>query len=347
MAGTETSNGADAVQLQHWGPSHIQTPDNRWFTALGGYGEGRTFSAVVRRNGATEIDTTASTPTTRSVYRDGVQVNPSKTAYSTTAIPTTFDATLRHVASKNATNYSLTVDTTCKPDRIETTYTVNRIGTAGTVTLTLGLPSRNGATVKASDGSTLTTIWNGTSAATKANVRYLHQTFGSYGAVSVVEAVGCTVSASMYGSIPAAVYDREVDRSRTALVTADMGSLSSAASVRITTLITNGTDADAGIKAGLAGLLTVDPLSPTWSQSGTNVTVFATPGVSNTATATVTSQGGTLRFTGTNAARFTASLDGSTYTSTLTIPTGTSTVYLNCTPNSNERVLTTKIGVPS
>jgi hypothetical protein len=238
----------DGVQLQHWGPSHVQHPNGRWMTALGGYGAGHAFVAQVTRNGTTEIDTSTSSPTSRDVYCDGVQINASKTAYYTTAIPTTFSTSLRHLCSGAGSNYSLTADTVFYEDRFETTYTVTKTGTAGSVALNLEMPCRSGVAIKAHNGSTLTDITSSGSVSTPA---YVHQTHGSYGLAWKVSDLSGFTSSVQSKAVSSPVFEREVDRGRSIQVTLAAGTLNGSASVKVTGYVTNGSDQDAGHKAGV------------------------------------------------------------------------------------------------
>ena len=88
--------------------------------------------------------------------------------------------------------------------------------------------------------------------------------------------------------------------------------------------------------------------SSTWSQSGTSITVNDTAvGVRSTVAGTVYSpSGGRLVFGGTHGSRFEASLDGSTWASTVVIPSGTSTIYLGATRQAGDPSLSARVGVP-
>jgi hypothetical protein len=217
-------------------------------TALGGYGAGHAFVAQVTRNGTTEIDTSTSSPTSRDVYCDGVQINASKTAYYTTAIPTTFSTSLRHLCSGAGSNYSLTADTVFYEDRFETTYTVTKTGTAGSVALNLEMPCRSGVAIKAHNGSTLTDITSSGSVSTPA---YVHQTHGSYGLAWKVSDLSGFTSSVQSKAVSSPVFEREVDRGRSIQVTLAAGTLNGSASVKVTGYVTNGSDQDAGHKAGV------------------------------------------------------------------------------------------------
>ncbi len=126
---------------------------------------------------------------------------------------------------------------------------------------------------------------------------------------------------------------------------------------QVTTQTTTGDHGDASnwvwsdfsgwLDARFTGLL-ITP-SAVWSQSGT--TVSATRAPRNTrsfTTATVYSaSGGPIQFRGTHAARFSVSLDGTTWASTVTVPPGTSTIYLGVTPQAGDTSLTAQIGIPT
>lgn len=96
-----------------------------------------------------------------------------------------------------------------------------------------------------------------------------------------------------------------------------------------------------------ANPLTLDS-DAVWSQSGTSLTVSHAPiGSRSSVRGTALSSGGGLvRFTGANANRFTCSLDGSTWTSTVTIPVGTTAVYLSALPQSGDTTLSASVGIP-
>ncbi len=87
----------------------------------------------------------------------------------------------------------------------------------------------------------------------------------------------------------------------------------------------------------------------TWSQVGTTLTIRdALVGTRNTTQAIVYSPtGGRLVFGGTFGSRFQASLDGSTWASSISIPAGTSTVYLCVTRQSGDSTMTAQVGIPS
>lgn len=98
--------------------------------------------------------------------------------------------------------------------------------------------------------------------------------------------------------------------------------------------------------------LTIDPASTAWEQVGTSITVRTTSDdefapTPATVTATVNSPaGGLLRFRGTDAARFAASVDGTTWASTVDIPAGENTIYLRVTPTAAGTTMSAEIGVP-
>lgn len=84
-----------------------------------------------------------------------------------------------------------------------------------------------------------------------------------------------------------------------------------------------------------------------WAQAGTALTVNGSPGVRTSVSAEVSSTaGGLVRFTGTHADRFFVSLDGSTWTSTLTVAAGLTTIYISALPQVGDSTITASIGVP-
>lgn len=99
--------------------------------------------------------------------------------------------------------------------------------------------------------------------------------------------------------------------------------------------------------AGWTSALTVTPTA-VWSQSGTTITAAKAPRlIRTTTTAVVTStSGGPIQFRGTHASRFSVSLDGTTWASSVTIPAGTSTIYIGVTPQGGDTTLTAQIGIP-
>lgn len=87
--------------------------------------------------------------------------------------------------------------------------------------------------------------------------------------------------------------------------------------------------------------------SSDWVQVGTAITVTCAVGVRSSVPATAYSaSGGLLRFTGTNANRFYASTDGTTWSSTLTLPAGTSSIFLSVLPQTGDTALNANVGVP-
>lgn len=104
-----------------------------------------------------------------------------------------------------------------------------------------------------------------------------------------------------------------------------------------------------GAATGVAlGSLTIAP-SAYWTQAGDALTVTpAAVGVTYSVAATIVAPvTGPVVFDGTHADRFTASLDGITYASSITVPVGTSTIRLAVTSQSGDTVLFARVGVPS
>lgn len=93
--------------------------------------------------------------------------------------------------------------------------------------------------------------------------------------------------------------------------------------------------------------LTITPTS-VWSLSGTTLTVTSAPsGTRSVASGTAGSAGGGLvRFIGTHADRFSVSLDGTTFTPTVTIPSGYTPIYLGVTPQAGDTTLSAQVGIP-
>lgn len=94
------------------------------------------------------------------------------------------------------------------------------------------------------------------------------------------------------------------------------------------------------------GSILVLPSSSAWEQVDTSIFV-RTVNEPSTVTATVSgTAGGLLRFRGTDADLFSASLDGATWAPHVDIPAGTSTVHLRVTPEAPGTTLSAEIGVP-
>lgn len=92
---------------------------------------------------------------------------------------------------------------------------------------------------------------------------------------------------------------------------------------------------------------TIDPASTAWEQIDTSIIVRVTSDPS-TVTATVGStEGGLVRFRGTNASLFAVSLDGSTWLPHLDVAAGETTVYLRVTPAEPDTTLSAEIGAPN
>ena len=153
-------SGMDAVQLQHWGVSHIQAPRNIWLTCLGGYGR-EAFSFLVQSDGITEMDTAVTLPTTQNFHLDGMLQ--ARTAYDLTVIPDTFSSVLRNYCSGQGTNYLVEVDTYFYRDHIRATHSATLTGTAGLGTVIHSFPCRKNVVIDyVSVSGAKTTVWNGT-----------------------------------------------------------------------------------------------------------------------------------------------------------------------------------------
>jgi hypothetical protein len=83
--------------------------------------------------------------------------------------------------------------------------------------------------------------------------------------------------------------------------------------------------------------------------AGTSISVIpGTPGVRVVSELAINSEsGGTLRFTGGDAAKFSVSLNGTDWTDQITIPTGASTAYVSAIPDDPIVTLTTQLIVPT
>lgn len=84
-----------------------------------------------------------------------------------------------------------------------------------------------------------------------------------------------------------------------------------------------------------------------WLQVGTQLSVAALPNTRvSTAATVVSTSGGTLIFVGADSSKFAFSSNGTTWTSTLVIPSGTSNIYLSVLPVSGDGSLSATVGVP-
>lgn len=90
-------------------------------------------------------------------------------------------------------------------------------------------------------------------------------------------------------------------------------------------------------------------ITPTavWSQSGSVITLTNAPTPSVASASAYSPSGGVIRFMGTHADRFAASLDGVTYATTITISAGTSSIFLRVTPQPGDSVISASVGIPS
>lgn len=245
--------GMDAVQLQHWGVSHIQVPRNIWLTGFGGYGL-EAFCFSVKRNGVTEVDTSVSQPTSQSVYYDGSLQ--SRTAYDTTVIPDTFTSTIRNLCSKQGTNYLVEVDTFFHVDHIRTTHRATRTGIAGTGIVVHSFPCRKNVVMEYIPVSgSKTVVWNGTTITPAGSpdpsvCRYIHLKWSAWGKglilipVSGVVAAGAKVTTLSYA--PNGYPKRQPDQDRSLLVyLADGATNMGDVSLTYDIYVTDGTDAGA------------------------------------------------------------------------------------------------------
>lgn len=84
-----------------------------------------------------------------------------------------------------------------------------------------------------------------------------------------------------------------------------------------------------------------------WSQAGAALTVVAGGGSTDTQADVYSASGGALRFSGAHASRFRASLDGTSWATSVTLPAGGSSIYLRVTPQVGDTVLSASVGVPN
>lgn len=85
-----------------------------------------------------------------------------------------------------------------------------------------------------------------------------------------------------------------------------------------------------------------------WAQNGQAITVTGLiPSVRNAVPAQVNSTaGGPVLFTGAHASRFQASLNGTSWASTITVPAGQTSIYLAVTAQSGDTSLSAQVAVP-
>jgi uncharacterized Ntn-hydrolase superfamily protein len=83
-----------------------------------------------------------------------------------------------------------------------------------------------------------------------------------------------------------------------------------------------------------------------WKQDGRTISVVVVQDTESSIQASVVSdRGGTLKFTGADAARFDCSLNGTDYAAFQTIPAGTTAVWLRVSPQAGDGALTARVGV--
>lgn len=245
--------GMDAVQLQHWGVSHIQAPRNIWLTGFGGYGL-EAFSFSIKRNWVSEIDTSVDVPTTQWVYLDGV--DQTRASYDTIVIPDTFSSTLRSYCAKDGANYKAEVITVFHNDHIRTTHRAILTGTAGGGIVVHSFPCRKNMIMEYVPVSgAKTVVWNGTTVTPAGSpdpsaCKYIHLKWAQWNKgiilipVSGVVATGAKVTALSYG--PNGYPKRQPDQDRSLLIyLADGAASMGDVSLTYDIYFTYGTDADA------------------------------------------------------------------------------------------------------
>lgn len=245
--------GQDAVQLQHWGVSHIQAPRNIWLTGFGGYGL-EAFSFSIKRNWVTEIDTAVDVPTTQWVYLDGTEQT--RVSYDTSIIPDTFSSNLRSYCSKDGANYKAEVITVYHNDHIRTTHRAILTGSAGGGIVVHSFPCRKNVVMEYIPVSgSKTVIWNGTTIVPAGSpdpsaCRYIHLKWAAWGKglilipVSGVVAAGSKVTALSYA--PNGYPKRQPDQDRSLLIyLADGAASMGDVALTYDIFVTDGTDADA------------------------------------------------------------------------------------------------------
>lgn len=246
--------GMDAVQLQHWGVSHIQVPRNKWLTGFGGYGL-EAFSFRIKKDGVTEVDTSATVPSVQNVYVDGdLQA---RTSYDTSQHDTSFASSVRSFCQGNGSNYQAQVDTTFYLDHIDCTHQAILTGTAGSGQVIISIPARKNCVMdywSAAGGKT--TVWNGTTVVAAGSpdptsCKYIHLKWAGLGAgillipKSGTVAAGAKVTALAY--TPGSAYPkRQPDQDRSLLIyLADSAAAMSSVSLSYGIYFTDGTDSGA------------------------------------------------------------------------------------------------------
>ena len=250
-------SGMDAVQLQHWGVSHIQVPRNLWLTGFGGYGK-NAFSFFVSRNGITEINTStgnaSSEPATQNIYLDGVLQ--SRTDYDTAVIPDTFSTSIRQYCSKACANYLVEVDTTFYLDHITTIHSASLTGTSGTGIIYHSFPCRKNVVIDyVPPIGAKTVIWNGTTINTAGSpapsvCKYIHLKWASWNKglllIPVAATVGAGAKVTVTSTAPSGYPKRQPDQDRSLLIyLADGAASMGNASLTYDIYVTDGTDAGA------------------------------------------------------------------------------------------------------
>lgn len=244
-------DGADAVQMQNWGLSHMQVPTNLWLTGFGGYGT-NAFSFTVTNNSSVDIATASTAPSTSNVYLDGVQQT--RTNYDTTEYPLSFTNSLQMSNSGAGSNYRVNVDTYFYQDYITETYSSTLIGTPGTGQVVLSIPARKDVVIDyiPVDGSK-TVIWDGetvTPAGSPENCKYIHLKWEQWntGLIIIPTSVSCGDGAKVtaLGSAPSGYPIRQPDQDRSLLIyLADNDSTMGDVSITYNLKITDGTDSGA------------------------------------------------------------------------------------------------------
>jgi hypothetical protein len=101
------------------------------------------------------------------------------------------------------------------------------------------------------------------------------------------------------------------------------------------------------VSSQFVGSALLSILSGSFSISGAEISASDLPaGIMSVSELRLTSNGGTIKFDGTHAARFSLSLDGNTWGSTIAITQGTQNFYVGCTPQNGDTTLTARLGVP-
>jgi len=224
----------NGVEMQNWGLSRINLPDNQMVTALGGYGL-EAFSLRLRRDGVTEMDTSVDVPTDQVVSVDNKYQF--RVPYSELSYRTDFDAAVSEKCSKQGANYKVEVSTTFYHDFVRQEYQSTLTGTGGLGEVLLSIPLQEGGTVTyAPKNGGAVTVWNGATvqaAPSPSEAKYIHVSWPTKGLLIIpVNSAGLVNgSTTMLGYVPRTNIYRQAHQDRSIILylasnAPSMGSLS-------------------------------------------------------------------------------------------------------------------------